>query len=48
MLSEIVFAGVSAIAAGAADLNARTVAGASLIGLAAILATRRSGPRRGA
>ena len=45
MLSEIVFASLSAVAAGAASLNARTLAGAALITAAAMLAARPSRPR---
>ena len=38
MLSEVVFASLSAVLLGAADLNIRTLAGGGLIGLAALLA----------
>lgn len=41
MLSEVVFASVSAVALGAGTLDARTLAGGGLIVLAAVLAARR-------
>ncbi len=43
MLSEIVFASASAVALGAAELQARTLLGAALILLAAALASRDNG-----
>ncbi len=44
MLSEVVFASLSAVLLGAAALNGRTVAGGCLIGLAALLAIWPSRP----
>jgi len=44
MLSEVVFASLSAVLLGAAALSGRTVAGGCLIGLAALLATWPSRP----
>ncbi len=40
MLTEVVFASVSAVALGAAELSARTLLGGALILLAALLAAR--------
>ena len=44
MLTEVVFASVSAVALGAAELSARTLLGGALILLAALLAARTSAP----
>ncbi len=45
MLSEVVFASLSAVLLGAADLSGRTLAGGGLIGLAALLAAWPSARR---
>ena len=45
MVSEVVFASVSAVALGAATLQAQTLAGGLLIGAAALLATWQEGQR---
>ncbi len=45
MLSEVVFASLSAVLLGAADLNGRTVAGGAMIALAALLAAWPSAGR---
>ncbi|HSB25981.1 MAG TPA: EamA family transporter, partial [Burkholderiaceae bacterium] len=48
MVSEVVFASVSAVALGAATLQPRTVAGGLLIAAAALLAAWQERPRDGA